>query len=231
MKAEEAIKNLKEHCYFANLIPQAKEAINMAIEVLEQQSTVWHKVEDKLPAFNKKVLVKTDDDKYAIAFIKDNSKENWPDEWRNMYSPYDDDAWEKDAYGKIIEWKELEGSMNANEYQRQAMRTNDGKATNRLLNKTTMADEDVGGVINASLGLSGEVGELNDMIKKWIFHGKPLEEGELCKELGDILWYIAMFCESMSWDIEEVMQQNIEKLKKRYPEGFDIKRANNREGE
>lgn len=124
--------------------------------------------------------------------------------------------------------------MTANEYQQLAMRTNDGRATDRLLQKiikVNYAEPDYGGIMNSCLGLSGEVGELNDMIKKWIFHEKPLDEGELCKELGDILWYIAMFCESMSWDIEEVMQQNIEKLKKRYPEGFDIKRANNREGE
>lgn len=122
--------------------------------------------------------------------------------------------------------------MTANEYQKLAMRTNDGRATERLeekIIKVNKSEPDYGGIINSSLGLSGEVGELNDTIKKWIFHEKPLDEDELCKELGDILWYIAMFCESMNWNMEEVMQQNIDKLKKRYPEGFDIERANNRE--
>lgn len=122
--------------------------------------------------------------------------------------------------------------MTANEYQKLAMRTNDGRATDRLLQKIIKVNKDerdYGGIINSCLGLSGEVGELNDMIKKWIFHEKPLDEDELCKELGDILWYIAMFCESMNWNMEEVMQQNIDKLKKRYPEGFDIERVNNRE--
>lgn len=121
--------------------------------------------------------------------------------------------------------------MTANEYQKLAMRTNDGKATSRLewamqISKVKDVSEfdgkDIGGIMNSCLGLSGEAGELNDMIKKWIFHEKPLDEDELCKELGDIIWYIAMFCESMHWDIEEVMLQNIEKLKKRYPEGFDV---------
>jgi NTP pyrophosphatase (non-canonical NTP hydrolase) len=121
--------------------------------------------------------------------------------------------------------------MKANEYQQLAMRTNDKKATDRLTLKASQVivsknGMDFGGILNACLGLSGETGELNDIIKKWIFHQKPLDQKELCKELGDILWYCAMLCEAFNWDMEEVMEQNIEKLKKRYPEGFDIERAN-----
>ena len=117
--------------------------------------------------------------------------------------------------------------MNASEYQELAMRTNDGKATWRLSNLTTKG-EDTGEVLNACLGLSGEVGEFNDMIKKWIFHEKDLDVNELEKELGDVLWYVAMCCDAFGWDMSEVMERNIEKLKKRYPDGFDVVRANNR---
>ena len=124
--------------------------------------------------------------------------------------------------------------MNGKEYQNLAMRTNDGKATNRLLNMT-LSDttengigEDTGAVLNACLGLSGEVGEFNDMIKKWIFHEKDLDEEHLKKELGDIMWYIAMMCHAFRWDLDEIMEMNIDKLKARYPKGFDTDIANNR---
>lgn len=125
--------------------------------------------------------------------------------------------------------------MSGSEYQKLAMRTNDGKATNRLLNAVLPdltddeLEEDTGAVLNACLGLSGEVGEFNDMIKKWIFHEKDLDIEHLKKECGDIMWYIAMMCHAFNWDLDEIMQMNIDKLKARYPEGFDIVKANNRE--
>lgn len=92
-------------------------------------------------------------------------------------------------------------------------------------------DVDIGGVINGLFGLSGEAGELTDMIKKWIFHNKPLDITHAQKELGDVMWYAAMICESFGWSLDEIMQMNIDKLKKRYPEGFDTERANNRKPE
>lgn len=124
--------------------------------------------------------------------------------------------------------------MTGKEYYELAMRTNDGQATKRLLN-LTLSDttdngigEDTGAVLNACLGLSGEVGEFNDMIKKWIFHEKDLNEEHLKKECGDIMWYIAMVCNAFRWDLDEIMQMNIDKLKARFPYGFDTQRANNR---
>ena len=119
--------------------------------------------------------------------------------------------------------------MKANEYQKLAMRTNDGKCTKRLLNSTMLQKTDIGGVINASLGLSGETGELNDMIKKAVFHGHELNIDNVKKELGDILWYIAMMCESFNLEMEEIMQMNIDKLKARYPEGFSEERSQHRQ--
>lgn len=123
--------------------------------------------------------------------------------------------------------------MTGKEYVALAMRTNDGKCTERLAgaaaySKYTKEVLDVGGVFNACLGLSGEVGEFNDMIKKWVFHEKPLNYDHAKKELGDIMWYIAMMCYSFGWDLDEIMQKNIDKLKARYPEGFDVERANHR---
>ena len=121
--------------------------------------------------------------------------------------------------------------MTGNEYQKFAMRTNDRKASERLSQKLYNRDwrtDDLGGIFNACLGLSGEVGEFNDMIKKWIFHEKPLDIDHAKKEAGDICWYLAMLCESFGWNLDEIMQMNVDKLKVRYPEGFDIERANHR---
>lgn len=126
-------------------------------------------------------------------------------------------------------------AMTGNYYQMLASRTNDGLATQRLVDALGAEEVipplnyDLGGVLNACIGLSGEVGELNDMVKKWIFHKKPLDEVHLKKELGDVMWYVAMMCESMGWKLNDVMQMNIDKLSARYPDGFDINRANNRQ--
>ena len=131
--------------------------------------------------------------------------------------------------------------MQGNEYQKLAMRTNDHRATARLLDKAEMIESfkqvklgidtenyDFGGILNACLGLSGEVGEFNDMIKKWIFHEKELDVEHAKKEAGDICWYLAMLCESFGWNLDEIIQMNVDKLKARYPEGFDVDRANHR---
>lgn len=132
--------------------------------------------------------------------------------------------------------------MTGKEYQKLAMRTNDRKATDRLEVKVwenyyqdkddnmllERDGKDIGGVFNACLGLSGEVGEFNDMIKKWIFHEKQFDEEHAKKELGDVMWYVAMMCESFGWDLDEIMQMNVDKLKARYPKGFSVERANNR---
>ena len=133
--------------------------------------------------------------------------------------------------------------MQGKEYQDLAMRTNDRKGTDRVINALTKSiinsceivnsdskeiTKDLGGIFNACLGLSGEVGELNDMIKKWIFHEKPFDEEHAKKELGDVMWYVAMMCESFGWDLDEIMQMNVDKLKARYPKGFSTELANNR---
>lgn len=120
--------------------------------------------------------------------------------------------------------------MNATDYQNLAMRTNDGKSTDRLTCKIdgNLNGIDIGGILNGCLGLSGETGEFNDMIKKWIFHEKDLDVDHAKKEMGDVLWYVAMLCHSFGWDMSEIMQMNVDKLKSRYPEGFSTQLSNHR---
>ena len=99
--------------------------------------------------------------------------------------------------------------MEANEYQRLAMTT-----LNPALDK-----KDV--LINSVMGLCGEAGEAIDIVKKWLAQGHDLDKEHLAKELGDIAWYLAEAATALDLPLDEILEGNIEKLKKRYPEGFD----------
>ena len=119
--------------------------------------------------------------------------------------------------------------MTGNEYQILAMRTNDGKHKQRLAG--VLEHEGIINcpeLLNACLGLSGETGELLDMVKKWIFHEKLLDEEHMKKELGDVMWYVAMICKAMGWKLDDILQMNVDKLKARYPLGFDTELSNHR---
>ncbi len=103
--------------------------------------------------------------------------------------------------------------MTINEYQELAMRT-----VNPKLNKDEI-------LINSVMGLCGESGEAIDIVKKWFAHGHELDREHLKKELGDIAWYLAEAATALDITLESVLEANIEKLKKRYPEGFETKRS------
>ena len=119
--------------------------------------------------------------------------------------------------------------MTGNEYQQLAMRTNDGLNTTRLTNAISNCHTiTIAQLINGVLGLTGEAGEVSDLVKKGIFHEKGIDLEHLKKELGDCAWYLAMICDACGFTLDDVMQTNIDKLKARYPKGFDTFRANNR---
>lgn len=119
--------------------------------------------------------------------------------------------------------------MQGKEYQELAMRTNDGKSEKRLWQNTQEHNfYKTADLLNGVLGLTGEAGEVADLVKKGIFHQKGIDETHLKKEIGDVMWYVAMICESCGFSLDDVLETNVEKLKARYPEGFDVKRANNR---
>ena len=103
--------------------------------------------------------------------------------------------------------------MTINEYQRLAMTT---------LNPE-LCKKDV--LINGVMGLCGESGEAIDIVKKWLAQGHELDKEKLAKELGDICWYLAETATALDLSLEEIMAANIEKLKKRDPEGFDAARS------
>lgn len=95
--------------------------------------------------------------------------------------------------------------MHADDYQLAAART-----------LPAHADVDV----NLALGLGGEAGELQEVIKKLRFHGHPLNKEKLIEELGDVLWYLTGLCTVHGLRLADVMDYNIEKLWCRYPQGF-----------
>ena len=106
--------------------------------------------------------------------------------------------------------------MTVNEYQHLAMTT-----LNPELSK-----KDV--LINGVMGLCGESGEAIDLVKKWLAQGHELDREKLAKELGDIAWYLAETATALNLSLEDIFKANIEKLRIRYPDGFDSKRSVNR---
>ena len=78
---------------------------------------------------------------------------------------------------------------------------------------------------NMCMGLAGETGETVDIFKKHIYQGKDLDINDVIEEIGDILWYIANLCNVNKITMKECMESNVEKLRKRYPNGFSIKDA------
>lgn len=103
--------------------------------------------------------------------------------------------------------------MTINEFQKLAMVT-----LNPELDK-----KDV--LINGVMGLCGESGEAIDIVKKHLAQGHELDRKHLIEELGDIAWYLAETAYALDVDLESVLEGNIEKLKKRYPEGFDSEKS------
>jgi len=89
-----------------------------------------------------------------------------------------------------------------------------------------LSERDV--LINGVMGLCGESGEVIDIVKKWLAQGHELNREQLIKELGDVAWYLAEAATALDVPLEDILQANIEKLKKRYPEGFDIERSTSR---
>lgn len=79
-------------------------------------------------------------------------------------------------------------------------------------------------LIHAIFGLNSEAGEAAGIIQK-VYQGHKFDREHMMKELGDCLWMIAEACAALDTDVDTVMQMNIEKLKKRFPDGFDPEKS------
>jgi NTP pyrophosphatase (non-canonical NTP hydrolase) len=87
-------------------------------------------------------------------------------------------------------------------------------------------------LLTAGLGLGSEGGEFQEIVKKIFFQGKPLNEEtvfHMKRELGDVIWYWINACRALHLDPNDVIAENVEKLKSRYPGGsFDVFNSENR---
>lgn len=112
--------------------------------------------------------------------------------------------------------------MTINEYQKEALRTDSGM--------TILTNE--GRLTNGLMGLNGEAGEAIDILKKHLFQGHKLDREHLAKELGDVAWYLAVTADALGCTLEEILAMNVQKLRARYPDGFDSdKSVHRKEGD
>lgn len=107
--------------------------------------------------------------------------------------------------------------MTINEYQENALRT---------VNKSLSTFQQLK---NGIMGLNGEAGECIDILKKHLFQGHAFNAEHMAKELGDVAWYLAVSANVIGYDLDTIMQMNVDKLKARYPDGFDTEHSLHRQ--
>ena len=102
--------------------------------------------------------------------------------------------------------------MNMNEYQNLAART-----INKALDRNQLTH-------HALHGMVSEIGEIHGLYQK-VYQGHEIDEEHLKKELGDLMWFVAEYATAQGWELDEVAQMNIDKLRKRFPDGFSEERS------
>lgn len=103
-------------------------------------------------------------------------------------------------------------ALTGNEYQKLAARTINNDLTN------------IQQEAHALHGMVGEIGEIHSIYQKQ-YQGHKGDYDHLKKEFGDLLWFIAEYCTALGWDLEDIMRMNIDKLRARFPEGFEVDKS------
>lgn len=106
--------------------------------------------------------------------------------------------------------------MRYEEYKEKAMRTKNNELSKRDL------------LIESVMGLTGEAGEVADIVKKYLYQGHNLDKEHIKEEVGDVMWYIVELLESVDLELEDCLQYNIDKLNSRYEGGFSKDKSVNR---
>ena len=125
-----------------------------------------------------------------------------------------------DEYGKFVQSTTSQESLHTE------------TLVDRLMDLHVKHDAQFSQLLTASIGMQAESGEFSEVIKKIIFQGKEFNEHErfhLMRELGDVLWYWVQGCRALGYTPQQVMEENINKLESRYPNGFEVIRSEVRE--
>lgn len=112
--------------------------------------------------------------------------------------------------------------MDSEEYTKEALRS-------KPEYKDWLLSGEEAQILNGAMGLSGEAGEVLDHVKKVLFQGHELSRPKLIEELGDVAWYIVCLCDALGIKFSDVLAANNDKLRARYPEGFEVERSVKRE--
>lgn len=116
--------------------------------------------------------------------------------------------------------------MTGKQYQEEALKTLAPISTedenHEKENKTLVLMEGV-------MGICGEAGECIELVKKFMFQGHELYREDMAEELGDVAWYLAVSAWAIGYDLDDIFELNLKKLKDRYPDGFDFERSVNRD--
>lgn len=83
----------------------------------------------------------------------------------------------------------------------------------------------------AALGIVGEAGEASEIVKKYLYQGHPLDKWHLLRELGDVSNCLAYFANILEVPLEDIFQIGFNKMRDRYPNGFDPERSIHREAD
>jgi NTP pyrophosphatase (non-canonical NTP hydrolase) len=109
--------------------------------------------------------------------------------------------------------------MSANDYQKAALRTESTP------NFVDTEDPQLARMLHAALGVCTESGELQDMLKKHLIYGKDFDPINVIEECGDVLWYLALALDATGFSLQDCMERNIAKLRKRFPDRFTSEKA------
>lgn len=115
--------------------------------------------------------------------------------------------------------------ISADEYGKDKIGANDYQELSRRTQSTELSLEDKRR--HALFGLCSEVGEIHSIFQHE-YQGKPADKEKVIDECGDLLWFLCELCDSFFINLSDVMEYNINKLKARYPQGFDVERSERR---
>lgn len=167
---------------------------------------------DKIPDFPEQCLFSTHSRNAVVSYTacKLNKNRKCEDTSKCSYL-------KQNVFGKIPEVQIVKNSYTPIDYQCEAMRTADPNL------------DDEKSLLEGLIGLNSEAGEALDIYKKHIFQNHDLDREKIALELGDALWYLTEAADAISYTLTDIMKMNIQKLQRRYPDGFDPERSRNRE--